>query len=145
MRVRLLLTVLFAVAAVFAARTLTADQPTDKVVVNISQASPADGKAMYVNYCASCHGLDGRGRGPVASQLRKPPSDLTVQSRNNHGHFPDSHIAAVLEFGTVVPAHGTSQMPVWGHILANMDKAHPEVTALRINNLSRYIESLQVK
>jgi mono/diheme cytochrome c family protein len=35
------------------------------------------GKAMYHSACASCHGEDGKGDGPVAANLRNQPDDLT--------------------------------------------------------------------
>jgi mono/diheme cytochrome c family protein len=31
------------------------------------------GRQIYKQYCAACHGSDGRGSGPVARSLRKPP------------------------------------------------------------------------
>ncbi|HUX43648.1 MAG TPA: c-type cytochrome [Terracidiphilus sp.] len=121
-----------------------ADQQTSKVVIPIERISPANGKQMYVDYCAPCHGANAKGNGPAASALRNHPTDLTVLSRNNHGHFPDTHIAAVLRFGSALPAHGSAQMPVWGPILGKMDTAHSQATQLRISNLCRYLESLQV-
>ena len=39
--------------------------------------SPANGREMYVTYCAACHGVDGKGNGPVASSLKTAPTDLT--------------------------------------------------------------------
>ena len=45
-------------------------------------------KADYVAYCASCHGVDGTGNGPLADTLKVRPADLTVISKKNGGHFP---------------------------------------------------------
>ena len=41
------------------------------------------GKAEYHSSCASCHGIDGKGNGPVSADLKVPPSDLTVLARKN--------------------------------------------------------------
>jgi len=71
------------------------------------------------------------------------PTDLTGLSRNNHGSFPDRHIVAVLQFGAETAAHGSAQMPVWGPILAQLDRSNAQEQQLRISNLSRYIESMQ--
>jgi len=120
-----------------------ADQPTTKVVIPVKNTAPTSGKQMYISYCAPCHGVDGRGNGPVATSLKREPSDLTVLSRKNHGKFPDTHIVAVLQFGTDVPSHGTAQMPVWGPILGKMNQSSPQQRILRISNLSRYLESMQ--
>ena len=40
-----------------------------------------NGKQMYVSYCAPCHGVDGKGNGPVAAALKKQPADLAVLSK----------------------------------------------------------------
>ncbi len=120
-------------------------QSQSKVVIPVQKTSPTDGKVMYQNYCAPCHGVDGKGNGPVASELRTPPTNLTLLSRKNQGKFPDLHIVSVLRFGTKLPAHGTEQMPVWGPILGKMNQMNAMDKQLRISNLSSYIESLQVK
>ena len=71
---------LVTVAAVSLAITMGyADQPkTVKVVIPVGKIAPNDGKAMYGNYCASCHGVDGRGRGPIASTLSTPGPRRTI-------------------------------------------------------------------
>ena len=125
-----------------------ANQPTpSKVVIPVSRTSATNGKQMYVNYCSPCHGVDGRGQGPVAAALKKQPADLALLSKNNGGKFPSTHIMSVLEFGAANPSHGTAEMPVWGPMLGKMDStnAEPNVRVLRINNLSRYLQSLQAK
>ena len=38
------------------------------------------GRVLYTTYCASCHGVDGRGSGPVAGSLVVRPSDLRAKS-----------------------------------------------------------------
>jgi mono/diheme cytochrome c family protein len=139
---RLLLTTL---AGVTLAGLGFAAQPTSKVTIPVNKTSPASGKEMFASYCAPCHGVDGRGRGPVASSLKTTPADLTVLSKNHHGVFPDTHIASVLDFGSTVPSHGTPDMPVWGPILGKMDPATSLDKQLRISNLSRYIQSMQVQ
>lgn len=122
-----------------------ADQSHAKMTISVQKTSAVSGRQMYGGYCAPCHGVDGRGHGPVASALRAQPSDLTMLSRNNRGRFPDSHVAAVLQFGAEVQAHGSAEMPVWGPILAKMDQTNTQDTLLRISNLNRYLESMQAK
>jgi mono/diheme cytochrome c family protein len=122
-----------------------ADQAKSPVVIPVPQTAPTSGKQMYVNYCAPCHGVDARGHGPVAAELKRPPIDLTVLSRNNGGTFPGKHITSVLEYGSEIPSHGTAQMPVWGPIFGRMDTSLPGEKMLRISNLSHFLESIQVK
>ena len=126
-----------------------ANQSTAKktVVIPVTKAPANDGKQMYVNYCAPCHGVDGRGNGPVASALKKQPTNLAALSRNHGGKFPSTHIVSVLQFGATNPSHGSAEMPVWGPMLGTVDTAANEASqrALRISNLSRYLQSLQEK
>jgi len=42
---------------------------------------PARGAALYVQACASCHGVEGRGDGPAGAGLDPPPSNLTDPAR----------------------------------------------------------------
>jgi mono/diheme cytochrome c family protein len=123
------------------------NQPADKVVVQAPKTSPASGKQMYVSYCAPCHGVDGRGNGPIASSLVQRPADLAVLSKNNGGKFPSTHVVSVLQFGITVSAHGNAEMPIWGPVFSNMNPTNTQkdVIALRVSNLTRYLDSLQVK
>ncbi|MBZ5701201.1 MAG: cytochrome c [Acidobacteriia bacterium] len=110
----------------------------------VSYTAPDSGVEMYQRYCAACHGQDGKGGGPVAAELKVPPTDLTALAKQNSGKYPAERVLAVLRHGVSVPAHGTSDMPVWGPVLQSISS--PErVVHLRIFNLNRYIESLQRK
>ena len=113
--------------------------------IAVNKTTATSGMQMYINYCASCHGVDGRGNGPAAAALKMPPTDLTVLSRNNHGEFPETHIVTVLQYGAEFPSHGSAEMPVWGPIFGKMDTVNPQVKQLRISNLIRYLKTLQIK
>jgi mono/diheme cytochrome c family protein len=134
------------IAATLAVSFGFAGQSNATVNIPVNSTKPTDGKQMFTSYCAPCHGVNGRGNGPVASQLKTSPSDLTLLTKNNQGKYPSAHILSVLQFGSDTPSHGTQQMPVWGPILggtSSVDK--PAVEMLRETNLSRYLESIQVK
>jgi len=124
-----------------------AEKSTDKIIISLGRTSPSNGKQMYVSYCASCHGMDGKGNGPRAAALKNQPADLSVLSRNNGGEFPERQVNGILQFGEPAGAHETPEMPVWGPILNRIDMNGPQspIGALRVFNLSRYLESLQVK
>ena len=134
-----------AMIALFPAGMSCANQTTPKVTIPLTKTVPTSGKQMYTNYCTPCHGQDGKGQGPVASALKSQPSDLTILARTNNGKFPGSHVTAVLEFGSKIPAHGSAAMPVWGPILGKMDVTNPQDKQLRISNLSFYLRTIQVK
>jgi mono/diheme cytochrome c family protein len=71
------------------------------------------GKDEYVSSCAACHGVTGKGDGPAAKALIRPPTDLTKLSEAN-GVFPISRVYDAIDGRIEVIAHGTRDMPVWG-------------------------------
>jgi mono/diheme cytochrome c family protein len=114
--------------------------------VPIAPTSAASGKQMYNTYCATCHGLNGRGSGPAAVALKQAPTDLTTLARGNGGKFPDAHIYSVLRFGIEAPAHGSKDMPVWGPALRSLNNGSMIASSIeqqRISNLTNYLRSLQ--
>lgn len=80
--------------------------------------SPDFGKSIFVSSCASCHGVDGKGKGSLAAQLKVTPSDLTVIAKKNGGVFPVSTLYEVIDGRKTYAAHGTREMPVWGDLFA---------------------------
>jgi mono/diheme cytochrome c family protein len=104
------------------------------------------GEALYLRYCASCHGREGKGQGPVASALRQPPSDLTTLARRAGGHFDEADVMAVIDGRRLVAAHGPREMPVWGVVFEEelKDQPYPQYTGLlRSRVLADYLRSLQ--
>ena len=102
------------------------------------------GPDVYKHYCASCHGTDGKGRGPLARHLKTAPTDLTTLAISNHGVFPRDRVAAAISSGIETPTHGPPEMPVWGPIFHALDSSDARVRS-RIANLVSYVSSLQQK
>lgn len=102
------------------------------------------GQDLFNFYCASCHGRDGKGRGPVAPALNVSPPDLTTLAARHDGKFPKAFVESFVTGNRVplVPAHGSKDMPVWGPIFRALD---PNTTAnrVRIENIVGYIEAIQ--
>jgi mono/diheme cytochrome c family protein len=72
------------------------------------------GGPIFQRYCASCHGLGGRGDGPTAVSLLTRPADLTAIAKRRGGEFPSGTIAQFIDGRFELPAHGSREMPVWG-------------------------------
>jgi mono/diheme cytochrome c family protein len=103
------------------------------------------GPNLYKAYCAACHGPSGKGDGPMAASLKTPPSDLTRISAKNGGMFPLVKIRRIISGEEALPGgHGTRQMPIWGPIFSQV-AWDQDLGRVRIDNLARYLESLQGK
>jgi mono/diheme cytochrome c family protein len=121
-------------------------QTTEKKIekVPMVQSDPSSGPQMYKDYCAVCHGADGKGGGPAASAMKTPPPDLTTMAKRYGEKSVALKVDATLRFGAGNKTHGTADMPVWGPLFSATDKSQTAV-AMRISNLSKYVESLQQK
>lgn len=113
---------------------------------NATEARATPGRELFRHYCASCHGWEGRGDGPVAPHLSKAPADLTQIASRRAGLFPDQEIGEIIDGRRVVGAHGTRQMPVWGRLFG---RGLPPVSReVEIDNQLRllldYLRSIQV-
>jgi mono/diheme cytochrome c family protein len=109
----------------------------------------APGADEYQRHCAPCHGLEGRGDGPLAQVLNRAPSDLTLIARRNGGKFPEDHVYRMMDGRRMILAHGTREMPIWGRRYSveaarkqDRDGTEAEVRA-RILELVRYLRSIQ--
>ena len=109
-----------------------------------SPATKVTGVDLYKSYCASCHGTDAKGAGPAAAALKTAPADLTQLSKSNAGKFPVGLVRQLLGGGSSTPAHGSEDMPIWGPVFRAMSPDE-NLAKLRVDNLLRYLESIQTK
>lgn len=107
------------------------------------------GQAEYLDSCAVCHGVEGKGDGPLGDVLPERPADLTILAERNGGAFPYWRVFAIIDGRYIVPGHGDREMPVWGRQFLEEDakifgpNGGEIVTTERIHNLAGYIEQLQ--
>ena len=104
------------------------------------------GAPIFTRYCASCHGMDGRGNGPTAAALRARPADLTGIARRRNGAFPTAEIAKFIDGRFEFPAHGSREMPVWGERFgSDVPDAEVGESIARGNvaSLVEYLKSIQ--
>jgi mono/diheme cytochrome c family protein len=116
-----------------------------KKPVRVPPPNPDSGEQLYKRYCAVCHGNDLKRNGPISPEFKNPPADLTTLAQRHNGEFPDAYVENILRNGVNKPAHGNTEMPVWGPVFAQAKDANPQIATTRILNLTSYMKSLQAK
>ena len=141
----LLLSATLAVAADTPGRTNPAPgqakpaPPADSGVYSVS------GSYAYRTYCASCHGTDGRGEGPLAESLRFHPPDLTLIAKRNGGEYPAEQVHRIVNGRKPLPGHGGPDMPIWGDAFKNAETGFDDAKVQeRIRSIVDYLRTLQV-
>ena len=82
--------------------------------VSARAEDPDAGKAEYLSSCATCHGSDGKGKGPHSSKLKTKPADLTLFAKRNKGVFPLSAVYDAIDGRNAIGSHGIRDVPIWG-------------------------------
>ncbi|WP_323766694.1 cytochrome c [Marinovum sp.] len=128
-------------AALTAVTALAACKPNE-----MPQAE--DGRRLFVENCALCHGHGGAGDGPLADGLKPAPADLTRISARNAGSFPRAEVLSTLDGYTRVDLPGTG-MPEFGALLrgdlvpVDVGDGRLTPTPRRLVALMEYLESIQ--
>ncbi|HEX9162594.1 MAG TPA: cytochrome c [Thermoanaerobaculia bacterium] len=108
-------------------------------IVPIVPSDPTLGAQMYSDYCAVCHGAQGKSDGPAVAFMKSPPPQLSTLANRNSGKYPALYVAGILRMGSRSHSTATINMPAWDVLF----RAHNRDAHLRISNLTTYIESLQ--
>ncbi|WP_126444965.1 c-type cytochrome [Sulfuricystis multivorans] len=111
------------------------------------------GKGEYNAACASCHGLQGKGDGPAADQMKTKVPDITGLAKANNGVFPFDKVYQIIDGRAEIKAHGSREMPIWGAAFRRQTSVYfenyagdPESGARsRILALTEYVYRLQQK
>lgn len=100
-----------ALAAVFALM-----QAAPAAAQNQNRPRVDAGQRVYETHCASCHGMAGRGDGPMKPFLTVAPSDLTSIAKRNGGTFPEQLVWEMIDGRSSISIgpHGSREMPIWG-------------------------------
>jgi mono/diheme cytochrome c family protein len=109
-------------------------------------AGASQGKEMYLQYCSSCHGQDGRGEGSVSEFLKVKVPDLTLLKKNNKGVYPMDQVISAIDGRRKSRLHGDPKMPVWGESFSRegKDPKSAEATAaLKVKAIAEYVATLQ--
>lgn len=119
----------------------------------IAGAAVADdvsaGRETYERFCATCHGLEATGHGPMRPVLLVPPADLTTLIERNGGTFPLARVVKRIDGRDPLVSHG-SPMPVYGDFFETGEAAalktesgQPVLTSAKVAELVAFLKSLQ--
>jgi mono/diheme cytochrome c family protein len=112
--------------------------------VPAEELSSYTGAQLYARFCASCHGADGRGEGPVAPALKVIVPDLTRLVRREGDAFPAEQVRRIVDGRDIRAAHGARRMPVWGYEFASATVSEPDAGAREASALiDRIIDHLR--
>jgi mono/diheme cytochrome c family protein len=105
----------------------------------------SDGHRYFVRYCASCHGTDGLGDGPVAKSLATPPANLRKLGDKYGMPLPAHRIAEIIDGRDTARAHGSHEMPVWGEKLYELGHGEKGETGIGdvIAKIIAYLNTIQ--
>ncbi len=141
----LCLAVSAAVAAGTGANAQTGSQTAQKAPDSEKEQTlirSVEGVDLYRAYCASCHGKNGKGNGPVAPALKATVPDLTMITKKNGGKFPVARVRRIITGEGIIASHGSREMPVWGPIFSQVEE-DVDRGPVRLENLVKYLESIQ--
>ncbi|MCL3880750.1 c-type cytochrome [Marivita sp. GX14005] len=125
------------------AATLTACTPEE-------MPAPSDGRALFMENCAICHGADGKGDGAMARAMRQPPPDLTLIALRRGGTFPKAEILSTID-GYARSDLSGPDMPEFGELLKGdlvpVDTGDGIMTPTprKLVALMEYIQSIQAQ
>jgi mono/diheme cytochrome c family protein len=109
------------------------------------------GKQLFTEACAVCHGVDGRGHGEFAAELKVPPTDLTKLLKDNGDVYPFVKVYHIIDGRSGTRGHGDSKMPIWGNVFSREATGGTQpfsaelLVRARMVALVDYIESIQEK
>lgn len=112
---------------------------------------PLIGQEEFRTHCAACHGFGGLGDGPIGPLLKTPAPNLAMITDRNGGKFPFQRVYDIIEGSSVVAAHGSRDMPLWGDryskdpkpVTPDQASVARDMAQQRILSLVYYIGTLQ--
>ena len=116
------------------------------VAANGQAIDEYSGQETFFRFCASCHGEEGRGDGPVAAGIPITVPDLTQLQRRHGEDFPEATLRKIIDGRNPVIYHGTRYMPVWGYefwLEEGADAEAEERVEVIVYNLVEYLRSIQ--
>ena len=122
----------FAVALVLVFAAASLARAADDFEAKVKAADAARGAQVFVQYCATCHGPQGLGDGPVGKTLTPPPRNFQ-EAKFKYGDTSKDHFEVITN--GAASKGGSPLMAPWGKVISEQDRI----------NLVKYVESLKKK
>jgi mono/diheme cytochrome c family protein len=106
------------------------------------------GAEIYAKHCATCHGIEASGMGPMSGVLMIKPADLSALTAKNDGVFPLERVIKRIDGRDPLVSHG-SPMPVYGDFFEGDDAVmktaagQPIMTSKPVVDLVAYLQGVQ--
>ncbi len=108
------------------------------------KAAIAEGRELFLSYCAICHGENADGKGSMAGLLSTPPLDLRKIAQRRNGQFPEDEIARIIATAERVPGHSLGEMPAWWETFKKAEHIDdPAVVRQKIEHIVAYLKTIQ--
>ena len=124
MRVRFAAVLVLVFAAAVVARA------ADDASAKVKAADAARGAQVFAQYCATCHGPQGLGDGPVGKTLNPPPRNFQ-EGKFKYGNTDQDHFDVITN--GAASKGGSPLMAPWGKVIPEADRWA----------LVKYVESLK--
>jgi len=109
-----------------------------------SPIATVSGSYTFRTYCASCHGIDAKGDGPLADSLRFRPPDLTLIAKRSGGEFPFEDVVRIVDGRKPLKGHGGPDMPIWGDAFRNSADGYEEASAkAKVRSVVEHLRTIQ--
>lgn len=131
-------------AGALAAGADTPGAPAVKPAPTKPGGAPAPDPGVYGVSGASCHGVDGKGDGPLAENLRFHPPDLSLVAKRNGGEYPAEKVLRIVDGRKPLPGYGGPDMPIWGDAFRNAETGYDDAKVKeKVRSVVDYLRTLQ--
>jgi len=100
-----------------------------------------DGRAAFIQDCATCHGNDAKGTGPLLQSVGLVAPDLTQISARNGGVFPRQQVMAIIDGLKAMPEFGAEDLGE--AVIVEGPDGLGTPTPVRLIALADYLEGIQ--
>ncbi len=119
-------------------------------VEETAMPGPSDGRSLFMENCAVCHGADGKGDGQMARAMSVAPKNLTLIKVRHGNVFPRAKVMSIID-GYARSDRSASWMPEFGALLEgdlvpyDSGDGKPTPTPRKLVALAEYLESIQAE